>query len=121
MNNHIRKPNVHSFFAAPNRILHSNNGTSHGGGGNNRRSGSSSGYGGSGSVGGLYYCSSSSNSRFENGVGADEMEDDGSLPLRDPNHLVSGVSSALKTAWRHSPETLIEGSVTYRAIVSLPS
>jgi hypothetical protein len=62
--------------------------------------------------------------RFENGgssssgVGTDEVEDDGSLPLRDPNHLVSGVSSALKTAWRHSPETLIDGSVTYRALVS---
>lgn len=55
--------------------------------------------------------------RFENGIGMDEAEDDGSLPLRDPNHLVSGVSSALKTAWRHAPETLIDGSVTYKAIV----
>lgn len=46
----------------------------------------------------------------------DDLKGDGSLPLRDPNHLVSGVSSALKTAWRHSPETLIDGSVSYRAI-----
>lgn len=58
--------------------------------------------------------------RVENGT-EDEVTDDGSLPLRDPNHLVSGVSSALKTAWRHSPETLIDGSVTYKAIVSFYS
>lgn len=67
---------------------------------------------------------------FENGVGiANNMiephrhplqrqDSDGSLSLRDPNDLVSGVSSALKTAWRHTPETLINGSVTYRAVVS---
>lgn len=46
-------------------------------------------------------------------------DSDGSLPLRDPNDLVSGVSSALKTAWRHTPETLINGSVTYKAVVSI--
>jgi len=48
-----------------------------------------------------------------------DEEADGTLPLREPHDLVSGVSSALKTAWRHTPETLINGSVTYRAIVSL--
>jgi hypothetical protein len=65
-------------------------------------------------------CSSSS-TRFENGLGMESElgDDDGSLPLRDANSLVSGVSSALKTAWRHAPETLIDGSVTYKAIVSL--
>ena len=57
---------------------------------------------------------SSSSPRFSNGI---DEPGDGSLPLRDPNHLVSGVSSALKTAWRHQPETLIDGSVTYRANV----
>lgn len=58
---------------------------------------------------------SSSSPRFSNGI--DDLQSDGSLPLRDPNHLVSGVSSALKTAWRHTPETLIDGSVTYKANV----
>lgn len=95
------------ILAAANRILVSNGvgGRGGGGGGGINRNGSC----------GIQTTSSSS--RFENGVGVDELED-GSLPLRDPNHLVSGVSSALKTAWRHSPETLIDGSVTYKAIVS---
>jgi len=61
-------------------------------------------------------CTSTNSTRFENGIAMDGI--DGSLPLRDPNHLVSGVSSALKTAWRHAPETLIDGSVTYKAVVS---
>ncbi len=60
---------------------------------------------------------SSNSPRLENGT--DESESEGSLPLRDPVDLVSGVSSALKTAWRHTPETLIDGSVTYRAIVRI--
>lgn len=47
-----------------------------------------------------------------------EMDSNGTLPLREPNDLVSGVSSVMKTSWRHTPETLINGSVTYRAIVS---
>ena len=55
--------------------------------------------------------------RLENGTEIDETQSDGSLPLRDPKDLVSGVSSALKTAWRHTPETLINGSITYKAIV----
>ena len=59
---------------------------------------------------------SSVSPRLENGI--DESQSEGSLPLRDPIDLVSGVSSALKTAWRHTPETLIDGSVNYRAIVN---
>jgi hypothetical protein len=90
------------ILAAANRILCSN-GSYRGGSGRNSEN---------------YGLLQSNSNRFENGVEEDELEDDGSLPLRDPNHLVSGVSSAIKTAWRHSPETLIDGSVTYKAIVS---
>lgn len=53
---------------------------------------------------------------LQGGAVVADPESDGSLPLRDPNFLVSGVSSALKTAWRHTPETLINGSVTYQAV-----
>jgi len=49
----------------------------------------------------------------------DAATSDGSLPLREPQDLVSGVSPAIKTAWRHAPETLIDGSVTYKALVNI--
>ncbi|CAG0894731.1 unnamed protein product [Cyprideis torosa] len=40
---------------------------------------------------------------------------DSNISIRDPSHLVMGVSKTLATRWRHSPEDLIQGRCNYSA------
>lgn len=40
------------------------------------------------------------------------------LEIRAPSELLLGVPSALRTQWRHTPYTLLNGSVAYSAFVS---
>ena len=41
------------------------------------------------------------------------------LEIREPAELLVGVPATLTTQWRHQPEALVQGHITYQAQVSI--